>query len=548
MKKRIIFILLSCILGITGVFSGVPLINGVQEVNAFSGGGEVRAVWLAYVDFSSLGLKTDSETVFRKKADQFLARAKSNNINTVCFHVRAFDDAGWKSSTFSAMSDLTTKTSSKKAASVYSFDPLKVMTELVHRKGMELHAWMNPYRISQDYYLDPAYESSTERILTAVEEVMAYDVDGIHFDDYFYHAKKGYKNRDNDKILKKSKVPSAKTQRSNVNKMVKKVYAKVKELDSSATFGISPQGNIQNCRNAGADVDTWLSKERYIDYIMPQIYWTDQWGSRGATAMYSNRLKEWKALNKLELPMYIGLASYRAGGSYKDDPGWGKKSTNLASQLNILRTHGCKGYGLFSAKDLSRAAAAKEIANLNKMVRYIPRVSVSRQNYRSLKVTWNRMHGVSSYEVYRATAKNGTYTRIKTESSRAAFTDTGVKPGKTYYYKVRARLGAKTYRDSSVASKSARPVTPTLRLAAGKRKVTVKWSSVSSVTGYCVYRSGTKNGTYRSIKRVDGKTTRFVNKKLQKGKRYYYKVRAYKLVNGKRIYSDYSSCSSRIVK
>ena len=109
-------------------------------------------------------------------------------------------------------------------------------------------------------------------IETAVREVMAYDVDGIHFDDYFYHAKKGYKNRDNDKILKVSQDPSASKKRSNVNQMVKSVYRTVKSSGSGAVFGISPQGNIENCRSAGADVDKWLSSSGYIDYIIPQIY------------------------------------------------------------------------------------------------------------------------------------------------------------------------------------------------------------------------------------------------------------------------------------
>lgn len=195
MKKRIAGMITVCIFSIVSVLGMTPFYRA-QEAQALSGGQEVRAVWLAYVDFDSLGMKTNSESVFRAKASDFLNKAKSNQINTVYFHVRAFDDAAWKSPTFPAMSSLTSKASSKKKAEdTYSFDPLKIMIELTHSRGMELHAWMNPYRVSMDYYLDPAYESSTERIETAVREVMAYDVDGIHFDDYFYHAKKDIRTR-----------------------------------------------------------------------------------------------------------------------------------------------------------------------------------------------------------------------------------------------------------------------------------------------------------------------------------------------------------------
>ena len=115
MKKRITIITMLCVFGIAGLLGGMFC----------RGSGETRAIWLAYVDFSSLGLKTNSETTFRTKAAAFLDKAKANNINAVCFHVRAFDDAAWKSDTFSAMSYLTSKaSSSKKASATYSYDPL----------------------------------------------------------------------------------------------------------------------------------------------------------------------------------------------------------------------------------------------------------------------------------------------------------------------------------------------------------------------------------------------------------------------------------------
>lgn len=546
MKKRIAAIITVCIFGITGILGGLPF-NRAQEVRAAQTDSEVRAIWLAYVDFSSLGLKTNSESVFRSKASSFLSKAKTNNINTVYFHVRAFDDAAWKSKTFKASSYLTSKAKSgKTAADTYSFDPLKVMVELTHAKGMELHAWMNPYRIDMNYYWNPAYASSTKRIQIAVKEVMAYDVDGIHFDDYFYHAKKGYKNRDNKNILSVSKDPSAKNKRKYVNKMVKAVYSTVKAENSKAQFGISPQGNLDNCRSAGADIDAWLSDDGYLDYIVPQIYWTDQWGSSGKTSMYSDRLKAWTKLNKNGADMYIGLASYRTGITASDDPGWSRKSTNLATQLNLLRAGGCEGYALFSAKDLYRSGAQDELNYLNKMVKRIPRLGTSYETYNTVKVKWNKIDGVSGYQIYRADSKDGTYRKIKTAGSgTSSYKDTGLEAGKRYYYKVRAYSGTKTHPFSAVHYRKALPQTPSVSTKAGKKQITVSWKAVPEVTGYEVYRTKTKGGKYGRVKKVGSTTTKFVNKKLTKGRTYYYKVRAYKTVNGKNVYGNFSAVSSR---
>ncbi len=563
MKKRIAAIITVFVFGAVTILGGLPF-NRPQEAAAASKG-EMRAVWLAYVDFGSLGLKTDKESVFRSKAAAFLDKAKANSINTVYFHVRAFDDAAWKSKTFKASQYLTSK-KEVTAADAYTFDPLKVMVELSHKKGMELHAWLNPYRMTIDNYLDPAYASSIERVKTAVKEVMAYDVDGIHFDDYFYHAKKKYRYLNSKGKLVTSidftgkaenadtSAPPAKTKRANVNKMVREVYSTVKALDSTAQFGISPAGNIGNCRNAGVDVDKWMSEDGYVDYIEPQLYWTDQWGKNGKTTMFTDRLQAWKELNKNGTTMYVGLASYRTGAKYSDDPGWGKKSTNLADQLNQLRTYGYQGYALFSANDLYRNAAAKELSNLNKMVKRIPRVSTAVNDPTTLTVKWNRIFGVSGYQVYRATSKNGTYKRVKTVgSTTTSFQNTKLKSGKTYYYKVRAYKGSIYYPFSSISSKAlpvkvTKPKAPKISTKAGKRKITVKWKKVAGATGYRVYRATKKNGKYAAIKTVNSKTTSFTNKKLKKGKRYYYKVKAYKTASGKRVYSNFSNKSNKTAK
>ena len=110
------------------------------------------------------------------------------------------------------------------------------------------------------------------------------------------------------------------SRKNNVNALVSQVYSTIKSIKPDCTFGISPAGNPDNARSQGADIDTWLSTPGYIDYIMPQIYCTDVYMTGGvATRMFTNRCNAWQALNKQQLPMYVGLALYRVGTSSKTD-------------------------------------------------------------------------------------------------------------------------------------------------------------------------------------------------------------------------------------
>lgn len=306
---------------------------------------EVRAIWLAYVDFKTVGLYNKSEEEFRENAERFFEKAEKNRVNTVYFHVRAFRDAAYPSDTFPMSRYLWS------GEEEIPYDPLKIMIDLAHERKMTLHAWLNPYRNTdfEKEILDPADPASTEEILLCVREILEhYDVDGIHFDDYFY--------TEGAKLSSRKKM-------ENVSRMVRAVYRTVKDYDQELLFGVSPAGNIGYCESIGADVKTWMSEEGYVDYLAPQIYWTDQHSASWRKKMFSDTLKEWISFNKAEVPLYIGLALYRAGEKASDDPGWKKREDNLARQLRILRKEGCAGYALFSAGDLYRKGARKELKN-----------------------------------------------------------------------------------------------------------------------------------------------------------------------------------------
>lgn len=312
---------------------------------------EVRAVWLAYVDYKELGLYNQKEKDFREHAEAFFRKAEDCSVNTVYFHVRAFRDAAYKSRSFPLSRYIWDR------PEPIPYDPLKIMTELAHDHDMQIHAWLNPYRNRriEQKILNPASEKSTEEILTCVDEILTeYPVDGIHFDDYFY--------KEDDALPAGQKAEY-------VNRMVRQVYKRVKDYDEDLLFGISPAGNIGYCESIGADVKTWMTKEGYVDYLVPQIYWTDRHSASWREKMFTETLQEWISFNKKKIPLYIGLALYRAGEKGSDDPGWEKADNNIALQIQELRKQDCGGFALFSAGDFYKRKAKKELKHYQEQVR-----------------------------------------------------------------------------------------------------------------------------------------------------------------------------------
>lgn len=163
----------------------------------------------------------------------------------------------------------------------------------------------------------------------------------------------------------------------------------------------------------------------------------------------------------------------------------------------------------------------------------------------SISLSWTKVSSVSGYEVYRATSRYGTYTKMSTRTS-TSYKSTSVSKTKTYYYKVRAYKtvnGKKYYgKFSSVVSMATTPSRPTITVkSAGSRAIKVSWNKISGAKGYEIYRKTGSSGSYTRIKTItSGSTLSYTNKSLTKGKTYYYKVRAYKIVNDKKLYSSYS--------
>ena len=183
-----------------------------------------------------------------------------------------------------------------------------------------------------------------------------------------------------------------------------------------------------------------------------------------------------------------------------------------------------------------------------------PSLRIYNTDYRTLTLKWGKSVGAQGYVIYRSRTKNGTYKRVKTVKSGSTlkFINRKLTCGTTYYYKIRAYRkfeGTTRYsNDSAVKAMKVRPAKPSVGIRSGKRKITVKWKKVTGATGYVVYRAKKKNGKYKKIRTLKRSARSYTNTGIKKGKRYYYKVRAYRKVKGKRIYSEYSRTINRKAK
>ncbi len=353
MKKRMYFMLCMALILLATSLSG-------KEIQAADT--EIRAIWVSFYEYEVAGLKDKSEAEFRLNADKLFQNIRDNGCNTVYFHVRAFDDAIWPSDNF--------EFSSYMGEYEPEYDPLAILVESAHKYQLSFHAWMNPYRITQKKIYDPSKESTKSRILLAVKEVIdAYPVDGIHFDDYFYPSS-------SHKQFKKYKSLSKEEKMVYVNTMIQEVYNMVKQKSPLLQFGISPAGNVENCEAMGADVKTWMSVPGYIDYIVPQIYWSNNYLLEGKrTKLFNKRLKQWTQLNTAGIKMYIGLGLYRGGMTDSYDLGWKKNSNVIAKEIDKTRKNSkVSGYSLFSYESLYKESCRKEVKN---MLAKLSRVQIS---------------------------------------------------------------------------------------------------------------------------------------------------------------------------
>ena len=285
--------------------AALPMSSGVKR--------EVRSVWMATVWALDWPSSTSSTTAQKNEMVKYLDVLQKNNFNAVYFQVRTMSDAFYKSS-YEPWSSYLTGTRGKDPG----WDPLAFVVEECHKRGMECHAWVNPYRFStgsnwstaQDQalksagmllaytksdgktttILNPGLESVRKRIVDVCKEIISnYDVDGLVFDDYFYPEGIPVTSSAGDYDLWQKSGASmtfGDWRRNNVNQMVADVYKMVQQQKPYVRFGISPAGaactsaavaakhGIDRCPVASDwQYDGIFSDAGTIDYISPQLYW-----------------------------------------------------------------------------------------------------------------------------------------------------------------------------------------------------------------------------------------------------------------------------------
>jgi len=275
---------------------------------------EFRAAWVATVDNinwpSSPGLPV---TLQKKEAIELLDLLEKNNFNAVIFQVRPQADALYDSN----LEPWSYYLSGKQGEAPFPYyDPLEFWIEEAHKRGLELHAWMNPYRAHHPnggpvsdsslvntksdlilelengyWWFDPSLKETQEHALDIVMDVVKrYDLDGIHFDDYFYpypsyNNEKDFPDDESWKIYKESggELSRGDWRRNSVNTFIEKVYSSIKQEKPFVKFGLSPFGiwrpgypaSIQGFDQHDvlyADAKKWLN-EGWVDYFTPQLYW-----------------------------------------------------------------------------------------------------------------------------------------------------------------------------------------------------------------------------------------------------------------------------------
>lgn len=361
---------------------------------------ELRAAWIASVeniDWPAKGVTTEAE----QKQDfiELLDELAATGINAVIVQVKPTADAFYPSE-LAPWSEWLTGEQGKDPG----YDPLAFMLEEVHKRNMEFHAWFNPYRISmhpdlnrlvddhpakqhpdwvESYggklYYNPGVPEAKQYVIDSVMEVVDnYDIDAVHFDDYFYpYPVSGEDFPDASEYEKYGAAFSNKAawRRNNVDTLIQSLSVAIKASKPYVKFGISPFGiwrnkatdpagsdtnGLQSYDALNADTKGWVEKG-WLDYIAPQDYWHFNNGP----AAYEKVLDWWRGVvDGLNVHLYVGQAIYRV-------PTW-EDPLEFSNQILYNRSYSETVHGsmLFSAKDVIANYLGMQDKLINELYRY----------------------------------------------------------------------------------------------------------------------------------------------------------------------------------
>ncbi|MUG44804.1 family 10 glycosylhydrolase [Paenibacillus woosongensis] len=362
----------------------------VQQPESGGAASELRGVWVSSVLNLDWPTKASYGNAEQQKQEytKLLNEIQAMGLNAVFVQVRPTADALYPSQLV-PWSVYLTGTAGKDPG----YDPLAFLIEETHRRGMQFHAWFNPFRASMNadtsklpsshvvhqhpdwivkfadkLYINPGIPEARQHIIDAIMEVVnGYDIDGVHLDDYFYPSGETASSKFNDDATMKrynaNQLNKGDWRRDNINQFVRDLGQSIRAVKPAVSYGISPFGVWRNKASditgsdtkAGitaydstyADVRTWIRNE-WIDYVTPQLYW-----SLTRPEVRYDILTDWWAqeVRGTQVKLYIGHSPYKIG---TPEIGW-HSADEIIHQLEYNeRIPEVKGSIFFSAKDLRK--------------------------------------------------------------------------------------------------------------------------------------------------------------------------------------------------
>jgi uncharacterized lipoprotein YddW (UPF0748 family) len=346
---------------------------------------DFRGVWIATVGNTNWPKKGADADEQKQAFVNLLDEAVSMRLNAVIVQIRPTADAFYQSE-LNPWSEYLTGTQGQDPG----FDPLAFMIDEAHKRGLEFHAWFNPFRVSTNassdkawaptsvmvthpdwtvrygsqIWLDPGLPRVRAYVVDSVMEVVNnYDIDAVHFDDYFYPYPENGESFPDDwsyAAYGDGYANIADWRRHNIDDFIHTMYLNIKATKDYVKFGVSPMGiwRSQNVDPAGADTPAtgsydllyadsrkWM-EEDWLDYIAPQLYWTIEYPRASYDKLLDFWVKEARKCPRVHL--YIGQAAYQVGGS-----GAWSDPTEILRQMSLGRDTGeVKGYIFYNIGSL----------------------------------------------------------------------------------------------------------------------------------------------------------------------------------------------------
>ena len=398
-------------------------------------GKELRGVWIATVWGLDWPMEKYDADVQKKLYTDYLDLLVGYNMNAVFFQIRGMADAFYESE-YEPWSKYITGSAGVRP----DYDVLGFLVEEAHKRGIQFHAWLNPYRIAtranknaafpkldakipmelvKDYekirVYNPALLEVQERIANIVREIITkYDVDGIHMDDYFYPSLEASETMNDGAEFQKYGKDKFKNvedfRRNNVNTVVRNIQKTIIETRPEVIFSISPAADMErNYNTLFADVNTW-AKEGWVDVVIPQLYFD----TGNEVTSFNLRLDLWSQYT-YENHLLIGYGIYKFGDSQ-----YGSKfqsSDDLMKQFELASAKPkVKGSVLYSAKNLVEnkvgiADAVKAIYGKKVLPPYLGRTAAvlppAPDNIRlnGSDLSWGAVSNVAYYAIYKDNGK-----------------------------------------------------------------------------------------------------------------------------------------------